>query len=79
MERKTEILVEADIQIWTNGPDSLQEITVRDIPCTWEWDESSRGAAEAWAVHDWIDNTFGDNLETYWILCVVGSPVGEGK
>lgn len=77
MERKTEILVEADIQIWTNGPDSLQEITVRDIPCVWNWDESSRGAAEAWAVHDWIDNTFGNNLETYWILCVVGSPVKE--
>lgn len=75
MERKTELLVEADIQTWVSGTDKLQEITVRDIPCTWEWDKSSRSAAELWAVHDWIDNTFGDNIGTYWITCVVGSPV----
>ena len=79
MERKTELLVEADIQIWANGPESLQEITVRDIPCVWEWDKSSRDAAAAWAVHDWIDNTFGNNIETYWILCVVSSPVKGEK
>lgn len=75
LTRTTEIMVEADIQIWVKGDTKAQEIRVKGIPCTWEWDKSSRDAAEAWAVHDWIDNTFGDNIETYWIICVVGSPV----
>ena len=77
MIRTTPILVEADIQILFKGEEKAQEITIKGIPCEWNWDETSRSAAEAWAVHDWIDNTFGDNIQTYWIFCVVGSPVKE--
>ena len=74
--RTTEILVEADIQILRfDDPVGIQDVKVRNIPCTWEWDKSSREAAEMWAVHDWISNTFGDNIRSYWIQCVVGSPV----
>ena len=78
MLRTTQIMVEADIQIWVKGdPAGMQEIKVHNIPCTWEWDKSSRASAEIWAVHDWVDNTFGDNAPAYWIVCVVGSPVRE--
>ena len=79
MERKTELLVEADIQIWLGRTEGLQVITVRDIPCVWEWDNGSRFAAEYWAVYDWINDTYGDKLGTYWIQCVVGTPVKDGE
>ena len=75
LTRTTEILVSADIEVWLKGAKEKQEIRVNNIPCTWGWDETSRGAAEAWAVHDWVATAFGDNIETYWIQCIVGSPV----
>jgi hypothetical protein len=79
MERKTEILVEADIELYLKGAKEKQRIRVSNIHCVWDWDKGSRDSAEHWAVHDWIDNTFGDNLESYWILCVVGTPVKKEK
>ena len=49
MIRTTPILVEADIEILFKGEEKAQEITVKGIPCEWNWDETSRSAAEAWA------------------------------
>ena len=77
--RQTKILVEADIELYLKDVKEKQRIRVSNIPCVWNWDNGSRESAEYWAVHDWIDNTFGNNLETYWIICVIGSPVKEGE
>ena len=74
MERKTELLVEADIQIWLGRTEGLQVITVRDIPCVWEWDNGSRFAAEYWAVYDLSRDAplsnpynYGDDLENEFV------------
>ena len=75
LTRTTELLVSADLEIWLKDSNEKQEIRVHFIPCTWKWDESTRQAAETWAVHDWVATALGDNIETYWIQCVVGSPV----
>jgi hypothetical protein len=73
-DRKTEILVEADIIIRIRKTGEEQNLTINDIACTWEWDESSRDAAEYWAVADWITDTFGNNIDWFSIKCWTGSP-----
>ena len=72
--RKTDLLVSSDIIIRIRETGEEQELRVDNIPCTWEWDESSRDAAEYWAVADWISNTFGNNIDWFSIKCWSGSP-----
>ena len=74
---KTDILVEADISLIIRETGEEQKLTVHNIPCTWVWEDISRDAAEYWAVADWIAETFGGNIQSFSISCVVGSPVKE--
>lgn len=74
MDRKTNILVDADIIIRMRETGEEQNLTVDSIPCTWEWDESSRDAAEYWAVADWITDTFGNNIDWFSIKGWSGTP-----
>ena len=76
---KTNILIEADIIIRIRETGEEQKLTVHDLPCLWVWADGSRDAAEYWAVLDWIENTFGNNVDWFSVACIVGSPVKEGK
>lgn len=71
-DRQTEIMVEADVEImFANG--NVSHMTISNIPCTWVWDESSRDAAEYWAVMDRVDQEF--TYDWFTIKSWVGSPV----
>lgn len=76
---KTNILIEADIIIRIRKTGEEQKLTVRDLPCLWVWADGSRDAAEYWTVLYWIENTFGDNVDWFTVVCIVGSPVKEEK
>lgn len=75
---KTNILVSADITIRIRETGKEEDLRVDNIPCLWVWADGSRGAAEYWAVSDWIAETFGNNIDWFSIKCVVGTPVREG-
>ena len=76
MKRQTEILVSADVEMMFVGGE-VEGFRMEDIPCTWVWDETSRDAAEYWAVLDHVS----DNYEYDWmsVKSWVGSPVKENK
>ena len=72
---KTALFLEADVIIRLRETGEEHKLTVRDLPCTWVWGEGSRCAAEYWAVCDWIVLTFGNRVDWFSVVCVVGSPV----
>ena len=72
MERETELLVSADVEImFASG--KVHSFRLSDIPCTWTWDEMSRTACEYWAAFDYIGNTW-HNYDWFSIKSWTGSP-----
>lgn len=70
----TKLIVSADIVVCLSAGDE-QRVRVDNIPCTWVWADGLRATAEYKVVLDWVVDTFGDNLETFSVVCVAGSPV----
>lgn len=71
MERKTELLVSADIEMMFSTGNSYS-FRLSDIPCTWEWDEMSRAACEYWAAFEYVSNTW-QNWDWFSIKSWTGS------
>jgi hypothetical protein len=74
MKRETKILVEAQVELmFDNG--NVSHFKIKNIPCLWMWDETSRECAEYWAALDYVT----DNFEFDWmsIKSWCGSPVKE--
>jgi len=73
-DRYTNILVDADVEImFHHGKPEPTKIRIKDIPCLWVWDETSREAAEYWAVWDYVGATF--TFDWMSIKSWSGSPV----
>ena len=73
-DRYTNILVDADVEMmFHHGKPEPTKIRIKDIPCLWVWDETSREAAEYWAVWDYV----GANFTFDWmsIKSWSGSPI----
>ena len=73
-DRYTNILVDADVEMmFHHGKPEPTKIRIKDIPCLWVWDETSREAAEYWAVWDYV----GANFTFDWmsVKSWSGSPV----
>jgi len=70
----TRLTVSADIIVCLSTGDE-QRVRVDNIPCTWVWADCPRATAEYKVVLDWVVDTFGDDLETFSVVCVAGSPV----
>ena len=51
-------LVDAEVLITTDDGEEVI-VGVRGIPCYWSWEDSTRAAAELWAVIDYVS----DNIE----------------
>ena len=73
-DRKTDLLIEAEVNLRVKGLEFLQKITVKNLTRTWLWDYSDRQSQEIAAVVYWLMDTFGNNLEWYEIVCIVSSP-----
>jgi hypothetical protein len=72
MERQTEIMVSADIEMmFASG--TVEKFRLSDIPCNWVWDEMSREAAEYWAAFDHVSNNY--KFDWMSIKSWTGSPV----
>ena len=74
-DRKTDLLIEAEVNLRVKGLGFLQKVTVKNLSRVWLWDYSDRQSQEIAAVIYWLMDTFGDNLEWYEIVCIVSSPV----
>lgn len=75
MDRCTDIIVEARVEMmFKNG--NVSHMTISNIPCKWVWDESSRDAAEYWAIMESIDDEF--DYDWFTIRSWSGSPVKGG-
>ena len=72
-DRYTNILVVADVEVMFQGGSSIAEILICDIPCVWVWDESSREAAEYWAVLNYINENYTYDWMSVKSWC--GTPV----
>ena len=73
-DRYTNILVDADVEMmFHHGKPEPTKIRIKDIPCLWVWDETSREAAEYWAVWDYVGATF--TFDWMSIKSWSGSPV----
>ena len=73
-DRYTNILVDADVEMmFHHGKPEPTKIRIKDIPCLWVGEETSREAAEYWAVWDYV----GANFTFDWmsIKSWSGSPV----
>jgi hypothetical protein len=70
--RKTEILVDADIEMMFKSGE-VHSFRLSNIPCTWVWDEMSRGAAEYWCAFNHVSNHYKFDWMT--IKSWTGSPV----
>ena len=77
MDRQTRIAVEADVIIRHRETAREEALTLRGIERVWHWDDSSRDAAEYWAVADSITQTFGNNIDWFTIKSWTGSPMKE--
>ena len=72
--RYTNLVVEADVEImFHHGKNKPTKIRISDIPCLWIWDETSREAAEYWAVWDHVGAEY--NFDWMSIKSWSGSPV----
>tara|TARA_R110000737_G_scaffold100895_4_gene134771 strand:- start:322 stop:579 length:258 start_codon:yes stop_codon:yes gene_type:complete len=70
--RYTEIMVEADVEMMYHCGE-IHNFTIKDISCLWSWDETSREAAEYWAVWDYVGAHY--NFDWMSIKSWTGSPV----
>ena len=77
MDRETRIDVDADVIIRHKETAKEESLTVRGIECVWHWDDSSRDAAEYWAVTDYLCYTFGNTIDWFSIKSWTGSPRKE--
>ena len=77
MDRETRIDVDADVIIRYRETGKEKSLTVRGVECVWHWDDSSRDAAEYWAVADYLAYTFGNNIDWFSIKSWTGSPREE--
>jgi hypothetical protein len=58
-------LVDAQVLITTDdGQENIVEI--KGIPCYWSWEDSTRTAAELWAVIDYVSDNF--TFSTFSVL-----------
>lgn len=75
-DRYTNILVDADVEImFYHSNVEPTKIRIKDIPCLWVWDETSREAAEYWAVWDYVGSEY--TFDWMSIKSWSGSPVKE--
>jgi len=58
-DRKSEHVLWFEGVMRLTGGTREEKIVVRNVNFTWNWDESSREAAEYWAAVDYISNTYG--------------------
>ena len=73
-DRYTNILVDADVEMmFHHGKPEPTKIRIKDIPCLWVWDETSREAAEYWAIWDYVGATF--TFDWMSVKSWSGSPV----
>lgn len=79
MEKKTHLIVEAEVNLGLKGVEEPQKITVKGIPRIWLWDYSDRWSQEMFAVVYWLFDEFDGNLEWYEIVYVASSPVKDGE
>jgi len=66
MERQTELLVSADIEIMFKSGD-VENFRVNGVGCTWKRDEMSRAACEYWAAFDYVSNTWQKDWDWFTI------------
>lgn len=78
MEKKINLIVEAEVNLGIKGVDEPQKITVKGLPRVWLWDYSDRWSQEMFAVVNWLFDEFGDNLKWYEVVYVASSPVKDG-
>lgn len=74
MNRQTEILVDADVEMMFHCG-KVETFRLCDIPCLWKWDEVSRETAEYWAIFDHIGNNY--TFDWMSIKSWTGSPVKD--
>ena len=79
MEKKTHLIVEAEVNLGLKGVEEPQKITVKGIPRIWLWDYSDRWSQEMFAVVNWLFDEFGDNLKWYEVIYVASSSVKKGE
>ena len=74
--RQTDLLIDVDVEMMFHCG-KIENFRLGNIPCVWEWDETSREAAEYWAAFDHI----GDNYNFDWmsIKSWSSSPVKKGE
>jgi len=70
--RYTEIMVEADVEMMYHCGE-IETLNIRGIPCLWSWDETSRDAAEYWAIWDHVGAYY--TFDWMSIKSWTGSPV----
>ena len=71
-DRYTNILVDADVEMMYHCGE-IENFRIENIPCLWVWDETSREAAEYWAVWDYVGANF--NFDWMSVKSWSGSPV----
>lgn len=79
MERETRIFVDADVIIRNRETTEEKDLTLHGIECVWHWDDSTRDAAEYWAVADYISQRFGNSIDWFTIKAWTGTPKKEER
>ncbi len=77
MDRETRIDVDAEYVIRHRETAKEDSLEVKGLECVWHWDDSTRDAAEYWAVADWIAQTYGNTIDWFSIKSWTGSPRKE--
>lgn len=58
-DRKSEHVLWFEGVMRLTGNSRDEQLAVRGVPFTWQWDEMSREAAEYWAAVDYVTHTHG--------------------
>ena len=77
-DRCTNLLIDADVDIMLHkGKIKPTTVHISSIPCVWTWDESSREAAEYWAVVEHVNEEW--NYDWMSIKSWSSSPVDNHR